>query len=90
MCAPDATVDELERALVFCADALARLMTTERARWRALCREEAREITTLMQYYAAVGVAPELVPQLTIGARIVTLLSERHPQLCTDDATTTG
>ena len=80
---------QFEAALITAADALAVMMTTQPARWRAMCRQ-AREITTLTQYHAAIGVADELIPQGVLGSHIITLLSECHPKLCTDDATTTG
>jgi hypothetical protein len=75
---------ELENALVLCADALAAVMREQPHAWQTLSSEGAREIAALMQYHDALGVPPELLPPLSLGARIIDLLAERHPQLCTD------
>ena len=66
----------LDRALCEVADALAELPPGAFAK---LCKREAAETVTTMQFFEARGVGDSLLPQITIGAAIVRALVERHP-----------
>jgi hypothetical protein len=80
MSQPDAAV-KLEACLIAAADALAELPPRE---WQRLCRQEASQIITSMQYFEAMGIPDSFPPEHVLGNRIIRALANRHPHLLGD------
>jgi hypothetical protein len=86
MSTPNATVAELEHALIAAADALAAVMVQQPNEWRRLCRQELTETRTALQFWEAFGLPDDgMIPARVIGARVIDALTQRHPHLCQDE-----
>jgi hypothetical protein len=75
----------LEAALAAAADALAEVAEASPPTWHAMCREEIALRVTTDQYWQFAGRYPETFPpELLVGARVLELLSQRHPLVLPD------